>query len=94
MLCKKTSDGTACVYPECLLTLLLLEELRRKALELQSQIPDGSILIQVGRSPWLLQEMMQALHLNVTWKTMPFSHKIGFARTEWELEGAHDGLTF
>mgnify|MGYP000729934228 CR=1 FL=1 len=82
---EKVKTGTACVYEECLLTPSLLEELKAKAFELKSYILDGSVLIQVGRSPWLLQEMMTALGLDVSWITLPFSHKVGFARTEWDL---------
>ena len=82
---EKEKAGTTCVYSERLLTDSLLNELKKIALELKARIPDGSILIQVGRSPWLLQEMMKALDLNVSWITLPFSHKIGFARTEHDL---------
>ena len=82
---EKEKAGTTCVYSERLLTEHLLNELKKIALELKTRIPDGSILIQVGRSPWLLQEMMKALDLNVSWITLPFSHKIGFARTERDL---------
>jgi len=82
---EKEKAGTACVYNECLLTEPLLDELKQIALKLKSSIPDGSVLIQVGRSPWLLQEMMKALDLNVSWITMPFSHKIGFARVEYDV---------
>ena len=82
---EKEKAGAACVYNECLLTEPLLDELKQIALKLKSRIPDGSVLIQVGRSPWLLQEMMKALDLNVSWITMPFSHKIGFARVEYDV---------
>ncbi len=84
---EKVKTETACVYEACLLTSSLLEELKAKALELKYHLPDGSVLIQVGRSPWLLQEMMTALDMDVSWRTLPFSHKIGFARTESELAG-------
>lgn len=82
---EKEKAGTACVYNECLLTEPLLDELKQIALKLKSSIPDGSVLIQVGRSPWLLQEMMKAIDLSVSWITMPFSHKIGFARVEYDV---------